>query len=248
MEEKIAVDAIIARKQDDWETLIRNKSIVDIISVEDEALFRGQFLAARGMAREERGIIGNLWFHDAVHGRRMEMPQNSMELQGLLVLRSPGVKLFISVVMLCQIGAIFFEQPGCDDESYFGSYNFFENHHVSRFTLTIFDLICALMYTTDIMVGFVADPWRVKYVKKSAEYISRCWILVRLFCSLFIIMDCIHFFAAQSRGDVTMRVSRIVFPVVFLSRRENLKQMVQVMEFLYCMEMYCIYLIFLYVS
>lgn len=174
------------------------------------------------------GVITGVWFNDAVHGRRPEFPQSAYHLQCLQYLRSRSVLLIISGLMVLLMIGPFTEEPVCArslEISKAAFVNYRGNWYTTRFFLSIFDIGMMMVFFADLAVAYVVDPWPwfPTYVRGDAGVAQRRWTLCRFLCCCSVVLDCLIFLGTRSRS----RVSRCLFPLIFISRRENLKRMLE---------------------
>lgn len=195
-------------KQDEWSNLLFVESIERPPLAKDIY----QYLSTR-----DKLDLAAAWVSDGIHARHTDYPRSTLEIQYFKHSRSAILRGLFNLSVIIQISATFLDNTNCDhDYSNVDNTLFHKNGAPTRLALTILDLCCLGIYLFDLFLVFAVNP-----SKKS--FTSKPWSTFRLVMCIFVFMDCLLYFIDPSQP----RLMRCVFPFLLISRRNNLKLMVQ---------------------
>ena len=198
-------------KQDEWSELL----YVDALKAGkglppvNDSLF--------GIATKENKFqIAGAWVADSIHARHIDYPKTPEEVRWFLLGRSERLRLLYNAAIIIQLTATLLEQSHCGNRINKIGNDLIHRGAPTRLGVTILDLLCLLVYCYDLFLTF-----SVNANKKSC--MRRPWSSLRLVICLLIFVDCIIFFAYPAQP----RIFRCLLPFLLISRRSNLKLMVQ---------------------
>lgn len=198
----------LTAKQDEWSNLLFTESI------ERSPLAKDLY---EPLHTSDRLDLAAAWLSDGIHARHTDYPRSALEIKFFKISRSAVIRGLFNVAVLFQILFTFLDNTRCDHEyKSVDTTMFHENGVPTRLTITILDLCFLCLYLFDLFLVFAVNP-----SKKS--FTSKPWSTFRLFICLFVLMDCLLYFIDPSQP----RLMRCVFPFLLISRRNNLKLMVQ---------------------
>jgi hypothetical protein len=197
----------LASKQNEWSDLL----IID--SIAKPVPHNYDFNA---LGHEDRMKLGAAWVIDGIHARHTDYPSTSREINNFILSRSSVLRTVYNVVVILQILSTFLDNAHCNVTETVDQRLFRQDGTPTRLTLTLFDLLCLFLYLFELYLKF-----NINGAKKSLS--SKPWSLFRLFICVFVLLDCLLYFTDPTQP----RLMRCVFPFLLISKRNNLKLMLQ---------------------
>ena len=198
----------LTAKQDDWSNLLFIDSISKPPAAED--MFEN-------LSSNDRLELAATWVSDGIHARHTDYPKTSQEIKYFKLSRSAKLRALFNVAVIIQLLSTFLDNRSCDHDYSHPHYTLFHpNGAPTRLLLTVLDLVFLVLYSWDLFLNFAVNPSRKSLLAKP-------WSTLRLLICVFVLLDCIFYFADPSQP----RLMRSVFPFLLISKRNNLKLMCQ---------------------
>ena len=232
---KKAIDPLVLSKMDDWGELFDCKDVIsasmggsapaDLDYMDPTFAYKCSVNNVLGLDNLSKKRILSLWFGQAVNGKTFLHPQTADQVWYYSVHDSEAVKLFLELTtcFLMLLPALY--QPYCSAEH--GDAGALANppstHKEADHALTCLLLIGIVVQFADIFFYFksstMEDLWSWK--NTSAFDNHRFWMAARILTCVSIFVDSIVYFI-DNRNPLFMRA---LFPILFISRRENLQHL-----------------------
>lgn len=162
----IHVDPLLRKRQDDWENLLcdpdpptSSSADTNQVRVKNDLkmnIIRLQRI--KELSPVMQGKIAYVWLYDAIHGRRIEYPLNAASLYRLKLVRSRTLLFCMTAVVVLQMIGPLTQTPSCSVSDYSATRVIIqEGRYLSKFFLTVLDLIFVTIYFCDIALTFSAD-------------------------------------------------------------------------------------------
>lgn len=174
---------------------------------------------SRGLLSEQQvGQLSAVWFEDAIQGFSLIYPNNSFSLLCLRILHSYRFTLILYIFSILQMLAVFLIIPQCfiSGQTSQGS----GSSIISLKALGIFDACCVVVYVLDIILDCIAS-WSTYRTYRWLELNGKSWLLLRCVFVGFILLKSVFSIADADSLFNNLRVVRIFFPVLVISRSSN---------------------------
>lgn len=167
-----------------------------------------------------------IWFKTALHGVNIRYPQNEGEFKFYKVFESATWGNIIAVGTWCLIIGPFIAKPFCDYGEREHYLDLDDGFKISRGgialgTLSVLYTIIVGLQWVDVWLWIKSTSWETIIHDKTRLNMDKThiWCLVRMICSTALFIDCATFFFFAA----SPRVTRCLSPIILISRRENLK-------------------------
>lgn len=194
-------------KQDEWSNLLSIDSIESPLPSVD---------VFRNLSLTDQLELSAAWVGEGIHARHTDYPKTADEVKYFKWSRSARLRGLFNCAVVIQIFSTFLDNTSCDHEYAVDTKLFYPNGAPTRLALTIFDLLCLVVYLFELFLSFAVNP-------KQKSLLSKPWSTFRLLICLFVLLDCLIYFIDPTQP----RLMRCVYPFLLISKRNNLKLMVQ---------------------
>jgi hypothetical protein len=171
----------------------------------------------------KKHLCASIWILDAIHARAIDYPRNDDELVKLKRVRSSTLRMMFNIASMYQIFAPFLNKPVCaytssKSELTYSGWTWFSNGGAPTITaLATFDIACLMIFAYDLYLSFGVNPSR-------KSFFSKPWTFFRLIATICLFGAIIATFAGLYDAQLYLRC---LFPFIMISRRNNLKLMLQ---------------------
>jgi len=204
------VDPTVRQQQNEWEDLL-------LISGKGEEI---PFLRQEIFGEVTRKhMTAAVWVQDAIHARAIQYPRTDNELDKLKVVRSAWLRSVFNIAAVYQIIAPFLNRPICLEVGSSGSgWEWFQHGGAPTITaLAAFDIISLSIFSYDLYL-------KLSINQSQKSIITNPWSVFRLLTSVFLLGAIISTFCGNYSAQLYLRC---LFPFLMVSRRNNLKLMMQ---------------------
>ena len=128
-----------------------------------------------------------------------------------------------NIIALLQIIGPLTENPWCGFANV-ETDKLVKQHKPTRLLFSFIDVVAVFVYSYDLYLQMAVD-----FKGYSKVWYRRGWVLFRQIAVLLLVVDLI-FFYSKIGHDNSPRMIRCIFPFFFISRRRNLRLMVEVLN------------------
>lgn len=196
-------------KQDEWSDLLEYDTLFNPNVELDDKLFGT-------LSSEEKHRLAAIWIDDGIHARHPDFPKSLWEVTCMQMSRTRQLRLLYNTTAFIQIISPFFEQRYCRSSETIGYGSLFADGAISRLGLSILDIFFLAVYLFDLYLTLNVNP-------SSKNVVRKPWTAFRALIVGLIFLDCVMYFCDPSLP----RIFRCMYPFLLISRRNNLKLMLQ---------------------
>jgi hypothetical protein len=202
------VDPTVRLQQKEWENLLVISGRGETIPFPPDQIFG---------AVTQKHLTCAVWLVDAIHARAIEYPRTDDELEKLIVVRSGWFRIVFNVAAMFQILAPFLNKPVCLDTTGNGWGWFIHGGAPTITALAVFDIVSLSIFSYDLYLNLSVGAGHI-------SILHRPWTLFRLVTTILLAGAVISTFAGNFSAQLYLRC---MFPFLLISRRNNLKLMLQ---------------------
>jgi hypothetical protein len=148
-------------------------------------------------------------------------PIASNQLNSIRIYHSTWLFYVFNIVAILQIIGPLLERPWCGDQNIENN-NLVEHNMPTRLLFSFVDIIAAIVYSYDLYLQLVVD-----FKGYRSTWYRRGWVLFRQIALVLLVADIAYFYSKIGANN-SPRMIRCIFPFFFISRRRNLRLMVEV--------------------
>lgn len=171
----------------------------------------------------DRAMVASRLYEDAVAGRKVDFPQTRFQIYCYTLTRSKRFLFFYSLVCFFQAILPFFTEPSCPWNEISRGLTYAEyyqsGNHLSHGAMNVLDLLCTLVYCVEVFARLSVN-FHLNDIRSRLLYDA--WATVRLVCVALLLVDVLVGFGTYS----SFLFSRCLLPVIYISRRKSLRQMI----------------------
>lgn len=224
------------RRQDDW------ADIYDNIAIQSDSRLRHivgghsekdyVFKSRDALSESSKSKLAYVWFKSARHSSQIKYPQSESEFSNYKIYQSSKWEWLVFSATLIQIIGPFFASPFC---GYSTDYHIISTTHDDAFSsptagipigmLSGLYMLLSVFQITDLYMWCKSTSWEFVFNDKfrMVAETGHVWAFLRFFSAAAIFWDCFLYFFLGT----TPRITRCLSPVLYISRRENLKAIVE---------------------
>jgi len=204
------IDPTVRQQQNEWEDLLLISGQGEVIPFARQDIFGDV---------KRKHMTAAVWVQDAIHARAIEYPRTDEELDKLKVVRSDWLRSVFNIAAVYQMIAPFLNKPICLQVSTGGNgWEWFQHGGAPTITaLAAFDIISLGIFSYDLYLNLSINPGQKSFLTKP-------WSVFRLLISVFLLGAIISTFSGDYSAQLYLRC---LFPFLMVSRRNNLKLMLQ---------------------
>lgn len=212
MSDIIDVDPALKVKQNEW---------VNLLYAEELACSPPPVCELADI--DDRAMVASRLYEDAVAGRKVDFPQTRFQIYCYTLTRSKRFLLLYTLVCFFQAILPFFTEPSCPWNEINRGLSYDEYYksgaYLSHGVMNVLDLMCVLVYCVEVFARLSVN-FHLNDIRSRLRYDA--WASVRLVCVVLLLIDVLVGFGTFS----SFLFSRCLLPVIYISRRKSLRQMI----------------------
>lgn len=223
----------LLRRQKDWEDILDNSALLEDpqLHVETDNDRENVKEARNTLSVISSAKLAFVWFTSAKHCLNIKIPKTESEFRNYGIYQSSawGWVVFLCTVVL--LAGPFLAQPECTFSVDYHIYRSSKDQSDQKTTgipvyvLSGLYLSCMIVQNIDVYLWCKSSSWVNLFDGKTRMNIetNHIWVFVKGLSAFAIFMDCFLYYFLST----TPRITRCLAPVLYISRSENMKAIVE---------------------
>ena len=222
------IDPFVLKRATDWGDLVENKVLMKdkLLKAVDPVTSNQALVASVDVALPKASLprVTALWFSAATLGIHIRFPQTQLHLFCYELYYSFYWTCFITLLSVLELVSPFIEIPRCD---FAAKQPIAAVHHFAfPITMTAVCFVSVTLQLIDVIIYFNCAPiidFRNDRTKLLADN-THSWVGSCGICCVICMLDFIIYFGTNGNSP---RLSRMLFPVILISRQENARLIIE---------------------